>query len=189
MEYETSEQLKEAGINTPKTIAYGQQWNTFFEKRSFFITEKIPDAEALERKLPDYFTGEPAPKILRQRRDFISNLAHFIKKFHETGYRHRDLYLAHIFYNDKDFYLIDLARAFKPALQKKRFQIKDIAQLYYSSPGKYFSRTDRLRFYLKYTNRKKLDSADKALIRRIIKKVHRMAQHDKRHGKQAPFAI
>jgi hypothetical protein len=188
LEYETSELLKEAGINTPKTISYGQKWGMLFEKRSFFITEIIPNAEALERKLPDYFTGKPTSKKIKMRRDFIVSLAHFVKKFHATDYRHRDLYLCHIFYNDKgDFYLIDLARAFRPFLLKKRFQIKDIAQLYYSSPGSIFSRTDRMRFYINYIGRKKLLPEDKAFILQVIKKAYQMAKHDKKHGKQAPF--
>jgi heptosyltransferase-2 len=189
LEYETSEQLKEAGINTPRTIAYGQDCGSFFEKRSFFITEKIPNAEALERKLPTFITDKSARKNIEPRRKFIAGLANFIRKFHETNYRHRDLYLAHIFYNDKgEFYLIDLARAFRPYLLKKRFQIKDIAQLYYSAPGKYFSRTDRLRFYMNYADRKKLNTDDKLFIRQVMKKVSRMAKHDSKHGKQSPFA-
>ncbi|MBN1974287.1 MAG: hypothetical protein JW787_11650 [Sedimentisphaerales bacterium] len=189
LEYETSEKLRRAGINTPKTIAYGQQWNSIFEKRSFFITEKIPDAEAIERKLPDCFQGKPAPENLRLRRKFISNLAKFIKKFHETNYRHRDLYLSHIFYSNKDdFYLIDLARAFRPFILKRRFQIKDIAQLYYSAPGKHFSRTDRMRFYLDYTGRRKLNPDDKIFIFQVIKKVNRIHKHGIRHDRQSPFA-
>ncbi len=189
MEYETSQFLREAGINTPKTIAYGRQWGSLFEKRSFFITEKIPDAEALERKLPDCFEGKISPENIKLRRIFISGLANFIKKFHETNYRHRDLYMSHIFYNKHEgFYLIDLARAFRPLLLSRRFQIKDIAQLYYSAPGKYFSRTDRLRFFLKYTNHKKLNQDDIIFIRKVMKKVHQMAQHDKKHGRKAPFA-
>ncbi len=188
LEYETSEKLKDEGINTPKTIAYGDQWNSFFEKRSFFITEKIPNAEALERKLPDSFQGKLTQENIKNRRDFITSLAHFIKNFHGTDYRHRDLYLCHIFYNDKgEFYLIDLARAFRPLLFKKRFQIKDIAQLFYSAPASIFSRTDRMRFYINYIGRRKLLPEDKAFIRQVLKKVKQMAKHDKKHGKHAPF--
>jgi len=188
IEFETAQQLTEAGINTPKTIAHGTQWKTFFEERSFIITEKIPDAEALERKLPDYFNGTDTVENLKQRREFTARLARFIRKFHETNFRHRDLYLSHIFYSDDGtFYLIDLARAFQPFVFSKRFQIKDIAQTYYSSPGKYFSRTDRMRFYINYTGREKLTTTDKDFIRKVIKKVKQMAQHDKRHGREAPF--
>ncbi len=188
IEFETAQQLIEAGINTPKTIAHGTQWGTIFEKRSFIITEKIPDAEALERKLPDYFNGHETVENLKQQRQFITWLAGFIRKFHETNFRHRDLYLSHIFYSDNDnFYLIDLARAFQPLFFNRRFQIKDIAQIYYSSPGKYFSRTDRMRFYINYTGQQKLSKTDKDFVRKVIKKVKQMVQHDKKHGREAPF--
>ena len=188
IEFEAAQQLTETGINTPKTVAHGTQWGTIFEKRSFIITEKIPDAEALERKLPDYFYKPDTVENLKQRREFITQLAKFIKKFHETNFRHRDLYLSHIFCSDNgNFYLIDLARAFQPLIFSRRFQTKDIAQIYYSSPGKYFSRTDRMRFYINYNGRQKLTKTDKDFIRKVIKKVKQMAQHDKRHGRDAPF--
>jgi len=186
---EPTNKLAAAGINTPKIIAYGEQWSIFFEKRSFIITEKIPDAEALERKLPDCFRKTPTAENLKQRRNFISQLASFIRRFHQTGYCHRDLYFSHIFYDNRgNFYLIDLARVFKPVFWRQRFQIKDIAQVYYSAPAKYFSRTDRLRFYLAYTRVKKLTKKDKIFIRKVISKVERMAQHDIKHGRCVPCA-
>jgi len=176
------------GINTPKTICYGEQWGSFFEKRSFIITQEIPDATSLEKELPDCFTGRPARRNLKPRRDFIARLADFIKEFHETNYRHRDLYFAHIFYNDDGrFYLIDLARAFEPIILSRRFQVKDIAQIHYSAPGRDFSKTDRLRFYLRYVGRGKLTSEDKMFIRKVLSKARRMARHDRKHGRQVPF--
>lgn len=188
IEFETAQQLTEAGINTPKTVARGTQWGTIFEKRSFIITEKIPDAEALERKLPDYFNRPDTVENLKRRREFIAQLARFIKKFHKMNYRHRDLYLSHIFYSDNgNFYLIDLARAFQPLIFNRRFQIKDIAQIYYSAPGKYFSSTDRLRFYINYTGWHKLTTTDKDFIRKVIKKAKQIQQHDKKHGRDAPY--
>jgi len=181
--------LAAAGINTPKILFYGEQWGIFFEKRSFIVTEKIPNAESLERKLPEHFNRPATLENLRLRRDFIAKLAGFVKKFHETGYRHRDLYLSHVFYSDSGtFYLIDLARAFKPIVLCRRFQIKDIAQLYYSAPAKHFSKPDRLRFYLHYVGRSKLTRQDKTFIRKVINKVKRMARHGAKHGRVVPFA-
>jgi hypothetical protein len=184
----SASQLTAAGVCTPKTIAYGEQWGALFEKRSFIITEKIPEAEALERKLPDCFDGRATTENLKRRRYFIAQLAGFIKKFHETNYRHRDLYFSHIFLSDNDkFYLIDLARAFKPLILRRRFQLKDIAQVYYSAPGRYFSNTDRLRFFLGYTGQRKLTSNDKIFIRKVINKVKRMEGHNIKHGIEVPF--
>jgi heptosyltransferase-2 len=188
-EYDASYKLTSSGINTPNVISYGEQRNAFFETRSFIITEKIPDAESLERKLPDCFDEPDTIEKLEQRRNFIAQAANFIKKFHETNNRHRDLYLSHIFYSETGkFYLIDLARVFRPILMRKRFQIKDIAQIYYSAPGKYFSKTDRMRFYKTYAGQSKLRRKDKAFIRKVINKAKQMARHDRKHNRPVPFA-
>ncbi|MFB0555013.1 MAG: lipopolysaccharide heptosyltransferase II [Phycisphaerae bacterium] len=188
-ELEAANKLTTAGINTPKVISYGEQWSTLFEKRSFIITEKIPDAESLERKLPDCFHSPTTVENLKLRRNFIVQSAAFIRKFHETNYRHRDLYLSHTFYSDNgEFYLIDLARVFKPIVLRRRFQIKDIAQVYYSAPAKHFSKTDRLRFYMAYAGQSKLTKKDKIFIRKVINKAERMARHDIKHGRAVPFA-
>jgi heptosyltransferase-2 len=186
---EPTANLAAAGVNTPKIVAYGQRWGVFFEKRSFIITEKIPDAESLERRLPDCFNAPATIENLKLRRNFIAQLAVFVKKIHETNYRHRDLYLSHIFHGgDGRFYLIDLARTFKPGLFAERFRVKDIAQLYYSAPGSFFSKTDRLRFYLSYTGRNGLMEKDKEFIHKVINKTQRMARHDIKRGRAVPFA-
>jgi heptosyltransferase-2 len=186
---EPANDLAEMGINTSRTIAYGEQWGPLFEKRSFIATEKIPAAESLEKKLPYYFHAPPTADNLKLRRVFIVQLAHLVKKFHQTGYRHRDLYFSHIFYTDDGrFYLIDLARTFKPKLFANRFRIKDIAQIHYSAPAKYFSNTDRLRFYFAVTGCSRLKKEDKAFIRTVLRKARRMARHDARHNRTAPFA-
>jgi heptosyltransferase-2 len=188
LEFTTASRLRAFGIKTPKTICYGEQWAGLFEKRSFIITEKIRDAESLERRLPDHFAEEATDRNLQLTRAFITQLADFVKKFHETGYRHRDLYFAHIFHTDDGkFYLIDLARAFKPLVLGRRFQIKDIAQLHYSAPGRYFSKTDRMRFYLRYSGRETLSREDKLFIRKVVRKAKRMARHDIKHGREVPF--
>ncbi|MFB0525055.1 MAG: lipopolysaccharide kinase InaA family protein, partial [Phycisphaerae bacterium] len=188
LEFEQTSELAAVGINTPKIVSYGQQWGTFFEKRSFIVTEKIPNAESLERGLPNFFTGPATTENLKLSRDFITQLAGFVKKFHEINFRHRDLYLSHIFYDDKGkFHLIDLARVFKPAVLHQRFRIKDIAQLHYSAPAKYFSNTARLRFYFEYTGRDKLTNKDKAFIHKVVNKAKRMARHDLKHGRPVMF--
>jgi hypothetical protein len=181
--------LHNVGIKTPRTVGFGEEWGGPFEKRSFCIIEEIADAEAIERKLPDYFYQSCVPRNLQLRKDFIQKLAQFIKKFHETGYRHRDLYFSHIFYTNKgEFYLIDLARAFMPRFLSQRFRTKDIAQLFYSAPRRFFSQTDRMRFYLEYSGFVRLNKENKVFIRNIIKKAYRMARHDKKHGRIVPFA-
>ncbi len=189
-EINPARELSAAGIGAPEVVAYGSQKGLFFEKRSFTVTRGIPDADAIERSLPSYFAAGPSCENLKLRRKFIDSLAGFVRKFHKTGYRHRDLYFSHIFYNETQgkFYLIDLARAFKPGLLGERFRVKDIAQLFYSAPGVNFSRTDRMRFYRRYrTISGRLTRTDKTFIRKVLIKAHRMACHDVKHGRTVPF--
>jgi len=177
---EPGEKLRKFDINTPLTIAYGEKWGGIFEKQSFIITEKIPDSLSLEEKLPDSF--------FKNRKKFIKNLAGFVRKFHNTGFRHRDLYLCHIFCNRQEqFTLIDLNRAFKPFAFSQKYLIKDLAQLYYSSPGDTVTKADRLRFFLAYQQKEKLTKYDKAIIKKIKLKALRMTRHDKKHNRTAPF--
>ncbi|MCJ7729457.1 MAG: glycosyltransferase, partial [Sedimentisphaerales bacterium] len=189
LEFDTTGKLSALGINIPRVVAWGQRRGLVFERRSFVIIEKVKDGESLERRLPDFFNGPATPEKLMMRRRFIGELAAFVRKFHDTGYRHRDLYLCHVFRTpDGRFYLIDLARAFKPMLLGTLYRIKDVAQLHYSAPAKCFSRTDRLRFLRAYLGRDKLDSRDRTLARRIHNKAKRMAHHDAKHGRAVPFA-
>jgi len=185
-----SEELAVIGLRTARVVAYGSIFGGVFEKRSFVITEEITNAESLEKKLPGFVSNPLGSADYRARREFIEKLADFARRFHETGFRHRDFYLCHIFLNGEgQFYLIDLQRAFKPLLGKCRYRIKDITQLYYSSPGQIFTRADRLRFYLRYRAKARITLADRLFIRALKSKAWRMADHDIRNGRDVPFAM
>jgi heptosyltransferase-2 len=178
-EADSARNLKASGVNVAKMVAWGESWGPVFENRSFIITEKIPDGVPLERGLPEFFNSQPTAENLKIRQRFIRDLAGFIRKFHETGYRHRDLYLCHIFrVPDGRFFLIDLARAFRPAMLDARYRIKDLAQLNHSAPAQYFSNTDKMRFYITYTGESKMTTQDKHYIKKIIYKTRRIARHD-----------
>ena len=181
--------LEQAGVGTYQTIAYGGRWQGLFEDRSFVILREIPTAQSLEKKLPDCLTRSPLESCQAERVTFIHTLADFVRRFHQTGYCHRDLYLCHIFYSaDNGFSLIDLQRAFRPRLWRRRWILKDLTQLYYSSPGDVISRSDRLRFYLRYCQKERLMSSDRRFIRQLKRKAWRMADREIRRGKEVPFA-
>lgn len=183
-----TEELKPAGIAAPKTVAFGEQWGKVFEKRSFIFMEKVENGISLEEKLPDCFCTRPISRH-KERCEFINTLADFTKRFHETGFRHRDYYLCHIFLVDsKDFCLIDMQRSFKPFVFSERYRLKDITQLHYSAPGDCISQADRLRFYLRYSGKPKLDISDRKFLGKVKSKAWRIAVHDIKHGREVPFA-
>ncbi len=183
-----AERLQNAGIQTPTVLAFGGKWNGLFEEKSFVLTLEIPQGQSLETKLPDCFYNG-GTENRRGKLAFINRLADFARTFHDTGFCHRDFYLCHIFLSRRgDLYLIDLQRTFRPFFFKKRWKLKDITQLYYSASGNLVSRTDRLRFYLRYLVKEKLSAGDRFDIKRIKARVWRMADRDIRRGKSVPFA-
>jgi UDP-glucose:(heptosyl)LPS alpha-1,3-glucosyltransferase/heptose I phosphotransferase len=180
-------ELTKSNINTPEIVAFGSESFAFFEKRSFCITAAVPNGSSLEKNLPQCFNTKD-PDAAKQKIAFTLSLADFAAAFHQTGFCHRDFYLCHIFNTpSNDFYLIDLTRAFKPAVFKTRYKLKDLAQLYYSAPGSKISTTNRLRFYLRYRNHNRLTPADKKFIRKLLARVKKMARHDRKRNISPPF--
>ncbi|NLH16707.1 MAG: hypothetical protein GX455_09015 [Phycisphaerae bacterium] len=179
--------LATAGIATPQVVAFGAEWGRVFEQRSFVVTRMLEGAEALERRMPQAWN--PRGGSAAERRAFVEKLADFVRRFHATGYCHRDLYLAHVFCDAAErLYMIDLQRAFQPRWCRWRWRIKDLAELHYSAPGEVVSCSDRIRFFLRYVGRKRLTRLDRWRIARIRARAWRMADHDFRHGREAPFA-
>jgi len=189
-DWQPAAQLASAGIKTARIIAYGEEWNWMVvERRSFVIMEEIANARSLEDRLPQYFYDSAPLENVSQKREFIEKLADFARRFHDTGLRHRDFYLCHIFMTaDEDLYLIDLQRTFRPMVMDKRLRVKDIAQLHYSAPGRIISSADRLRFYLRYVGQEGLTRADRCFLKCVRNRAWRMAEHDIKHGRRVPFA-
>jgi len=177
-------ELAEKGIAVGRPIAYGQELGRLGEKRSFAVIEELPQAEALERLLPKWKEKQRQYDLLRDRKELIRQTARLAGRLHNSGYYHRDLYLAHIFLcRDRQdverLCLIDLQRVFRPIAFAQRWKVKDLAQLYYSSRA-YFSRADVVRFLHEYFHARHLDNKHKRLIKAVYRKVNRIAQHDKK---------
>jgi tRNA A-37 threonylcarbamoyl transferase component Bud32 len=183
--------IKQLGLHripVPVVVAYAEKMAGGFEIASTLMTQGIT-GQSLEKFVPKHFARNPDLAELLKRRTWIRKLAALIRRFHQAGFCHRDLYLSHIFISlkqngDPVFFLIDLARAFKTGGRKKRWIIKDLAALNYSAPEKTIFTTDRMRFLKIYLGLKKLGTKDKYLIREIIRKTRRIALHDAKHQKK-----
>lgn len=91
------------------------------------------------------------------------------RHLHDFGMYHQDFYLGHIYLGpDKVLSLIDLQRVLHFPAASLRYQIKDLAQLNYSTleiPG--ITTADRLRFLLSYLGSSKLGPSERKMIERI----------------------
>jgi hypothetical protein len=88
-------------------------------------------------------------------------VAEIARTLHENGINHRDFYLCHFLlampitppYHKLTLYIIDLHRAQIRAHTPKRWIIKDLAGLYFSSKDIGLTRRDLLRFMKEYRNK------------------------------------
>ena len=170
--------LEKSGFPVMDVVACGEKKNSGLFGESFIMTEQIPGAEPLDdyckNKLAPLLTGE---KLLRKRA-IIKELGELIRRFHAFGFNHRDLYLCHVFIrhnNDQPvLYIIDLQRMQKRKARRRRWLVKDIAQLNYSSRFAGITDRDRMRFLRSYLGGNKISDAKKSFIRKVIAKTNRI---------------
>ncbi len=123
-----------AGVPTMQAVACGEDRCPLGACRSYVIVSAVP-GEALERCFDAYLGVHGAAAVA----DLTARLGRMVRTIHRAGYVHRDFYSSHVFLDDSagrdDLYLIDLARMFRPRVMKRRWFVKDLAQLKYSMPA------------------------------------------------------
>ena len=133
-EFENIRAAHRAGVPTMQAIACGEDRGPLGACRSYIIVSAVP-GEAMERCFEAYLATNDAAAAA----DMTGRLAGIIRRLHQAGHVHRDLYASHVFLDNStgrgDLYLIDLARMFRPHAIKRRWFVKDLAQLKYSMPA------------------------------------------------------
>jgi tRNA A-37 threonylcarbamoyl transferase component Bud32 len=124
-----------AGVPTIDQAAGGHEPEPSGARRSYIIMTAVA-GEALEQCAEGFVAlhGLGSCEVAQ----FTHDLAQLVRRFHQAGYVHRDLYTSHIFMVTRpggvELRLIDLARMFAPSWRRFRWRVKDLAQLKYSMP-------------------------------------------------------
>ena len=179
LELEAISHLQEFGISTMRPIAFGEIHSRLFEAPSFVITQELK-ATKLE-----YYSMNGFPrweKDIKFRHLLTEKIANLARTLHQNNIHHQDFYLCHILIQNEDsddfkLYLIDLQRMRREKRLRKRWLIKDIAQLNYSALAPVVNHCDRLRFFQKYLGRQKLTREDIRWIYCIQKRNTKTARH------------
>lgn len=127
--------LREGGVPTMRQVCWDAEYGLLGAGRNHVIVTAVP-GDALERVGEDFLQDHiKTPAVLEE---FTDELIYVVRRLHDSGYVHRDLYASHLFLHDHEgrikLYLIDLARAFKPRRRRFRWRVKDLAQLKFSMP-------------------------------------------------------
>lgn len=179
IEAENVAALQRAGIDSMRVVAYGEQVAGGVTE-SFFMTEEL----AGFRPLDDFLRWRFMPAAERTRFDHdLESLALAVadvaSRFHAAGFNHRDFYCCHFFIQEDDaggfaIRLIDLQRVEKRRWLRRRWIVKDLAQLAYSAPRERVTRTMRMAFVKRYLGAKRLGPDEKQLVRRVLRRQRAM---------------
>jgi heptose I phosphotransferase len=149
-----------------------------FEKESFLLTDDVGAASRLDDFLKINGAVPRRGKGLETKKKILENLADITRRMHNAGINHRDYYLCHILVdNPESLYVIDLHRVNVGDKVGKRWRVKDLAALLFSSLEVPVTHGQRLAFYKRYMQISRLSSDDKTLIRLIVKKCDKIARH------------
>lgn len=166
------------GIDVMHLIAYGENLHRDGRLESFVLTEELDGYTQLDHFLHRRFKVRQLYRTQRRDPDLcrlIRQVAAVARKFHDAGYNHRDLYCCHFFIKEPspgefDIKLIDLQRVQHRRRFRRRWLVKDLAQLAYSAPRERIKCTQKMAFVREYLGVKKLRPADKRLIRQVLAK-------------------
>jgi hypothetical protein len=194
------------GIASMHVMAFGQKRCSWGCWESFLLTEEVASAVPLDAFLRQRFGRYPVPETAgnagppaapqgagtcgrpsaeangtRQLRTLVEQVADLARRFHGLGYNHRDFYCCHVLVREPQpgqfvLHLIDLQRMQRRRYWRRRWVIKDLAQLSYSAPREVVSRTDRLRFLKRYLGVQRLGPRERRWARRILAKHARIAR-------------
>ncbi|MES1213843.1 MAG: lipopolysaccharide kinase InaA family protein, partial [Singulisphaera sp.] len=180
IEAENVARLAEAGIETMPVIAFGERLHENGLLESFLLTEELTGYVQLDHFLRERFPGRNGTSEAETTndRDFarlVQQVAEVAGRFHRAGYNHRDLYCCHFFIREPrpgtfDVRLIDLQRVQHRTRLRRRWIVKDLAQLAYSAPRDVVSCSRRLAFFKAYLGVKKLGPPDRRLLRSVLGK-------------------
>lgn len=189
-EYRALEELHRIGVDTMETAAFGERFRNPAARESFLITRELTDVVSLEDLAAvGEIRGTFKLKLLRA-------LAESAGKMHRAGINHRDCYICHYLYHrnrsDVRLSVIDLHRAQIRKKVPRRYLVKDVAGLLFSSFDVPLSRRDIWRFIHFYCGGDVREEL--AERRKFYQAVYKAAckLYRKEHGKfpqNDPFAV
>jgi len=150
-EYKAINYLHTLGIDTMDIVGFSQKGANPATLKSFLITKELDNTTSLE----DYCSSWPEQvPSFREKQLLLKKVADIVKKMHENGLNHRDLYICHFLLRknseeaeeDSRLFMIDLHKAQIRERVPERWLIKDLSALYFSAMHIGLTNRDFLRF-------------------------------------------
>jgi tRNA A-37 threonylcarbamoyl transferase component Bud32 len=178
------------GVPTTTVAAFGEDRVLgVYARGGILVTEGLDDCTDMHR------LGEHEPQLFQDRIWFeklYTRLASLLRRMHDTRFCHNDLNWRNVLIRTEgefEIFIFDSpsGRRWPPPFLRFR-RIKDLAHL--DKLGRrYLSRTQRLRFYLAYAERTRLNEDDKNTVRGVLKRYRRSDNQQPRNIYELDSAV
>ena len=155
-EYRAVLALQQLGVDTLSVAAFASRGFNPATVESLIVTDDLAQTVSLEDYCADW-AASPPPFAVRLK--ILRKVADSARRMHVAGINHRDFYIC-LFHLDEASlaepqprcHLIDLHRAQMRRRTPRRWQVKDLAGLYFSAMDCGLRRRDLLRFMRHYSD-------------------------------------
>ena len=156
-EYRACRHLEKCGLNAPRVAAFAAAPGTVAARRSLILCDELAGFESLENVV-DGWRESPPDRLARRR--LTLGIAGFVRRLHEAGVAHRDLYLCHLLLRadawaagEVELAVLDLHRARLVSPLPDYWRKRDLAALLFSALDVPVHRNAWLRFVRLYSGR------------------------------------
>jgi len=159
-EWRNLEWAQARGMSVPRAVAAGETIGPWGNLQSFLAVEELTGMLPLHEAIPAAAAYLDAATFREWKRGLSAEVARLTRQLHQRRCFHKDLYLCHFYIPAADterlpcwtggVYLIDLHRLGQHPWTWRFWQVKDLAQLLYSSEVQGVDARDRLRFWHSY---------------------------------------
>ena len=156
-EYRACRHLAALNLPAPRVAAFATEGDNPARRRSFVLCEELTGYDSLETVAESWARELPSPVA---RRRLIVAVGRFVRRLHEAGVAHRDLYICHLMLNrhkwaqgEVQLAVLDLHRARLQSKLSAYWRKRDLAALLFSTLDLDLPASSRLRFLRIYTGR------------------------------------
>lgn len=188
VEWHNLQWARQAGFHVPEPLALGEQHGPGLQLRSFLAIRELTGMLALHQAIPLAYSLMPETAFQHWKQQLLMQVAETAKRLHRLHRYHKDLYLCHFYVkrpvsktmSTGPLFLIDLHRLSHHHWAGWRWQIKDLAQLYFSTWGVTgLSDDDRTLIMQQYLGATPWTTGQQWLHRAVLFKALRYASHNK----------
>jgi heptose I phosphotransferase len=188
-EWRHLERARRAGLPVPAAVAAAEYIGPAGRLRSLLAVEELVGMVPLHEAIPAAAATLDEADFLRWKRGLGAELARLARELHGRRWFHKDLYLCHFYIAVEDIeripawhvrvHMIDLHRLAQHRWTRRWWQVKDIAQLLYSSDVVGVTARDRLRFWRQYLGGERRSWLGRVLRRGIVFKWRLYLRHNR----------